>query len=274
MGVNDVGAAKDRPSLGPPDLALDVVAAEVGERPVRAYPALLSTEADATAWARAGGSSGSLVVADYQASPRGRSGLPWQVQPGRGLGFSLVVRPELTAEREGWSYVVASLAVAETLATDAVLEWPDTVLDTGTGARLAAVGTEAQLAPGRTRWVVVTVLVDAVLPPRAPLLGRVVSAIEDRLSMPVEDVLTAYRERCTTLGRPVTALMIPMGPGGPQVTGTAVDVAGDGALVLLTRSGRRVAVRPQNLGVLEPAGGDGGSGGNGSSAQDRPAPTG
>lgn len=236
---------------GAQDLALESVAAELGERPVRTYPALLSTEADATAWARAGGSSGSVVVADYQASPRGRSGLPWQVRPGRGLGFSLVVRPELTAEREGWSYVVASLAVAETLAdADAVLEWPDTVLD-ASGSRLAALGTEAQLAPGQTQWVVVTVLVDDVLPPRAPLLRRLTSAIEDRLAAPVEDVLAAYRARCSTLGRFATALMIPMGPGGPQVTGTAVDVADDGALVLLTRSGRRVAVRPQNLGVLQ-----------------------
>lgn len=243
---------------GAQDLAPGVLADELGDRPVRTYPALLSTEADATAWARAGGPAGCLVVSDYQASPRGRSGLPWQVQPGRGLGFSLLLRPELTAEREGWSYVAASLALAEVLAgADAATEWPDTVRDAGTGARLAAIGAEAQLAPGRTRWVVVTVLVDDVLPPRAPLLRRAVSAIEDRVAAPPQEVLTAYRARCSTLGRPLRALMIPMGPGGPQVSGTAVDVVDDGALVLLTRSGRRVAVRPQNLGVLEPAGGGG-----------------
>jgi BirA family biotin operon repressor/biotin-[acetyl-CoA-carboxylase] ligase len=197
-------------------------------------------------------------VADYQTSPRGRSGLPWTVEPGRGLGFSLLSRPDLTAEREGWSYVAASLALAASLDdTDVVLEWPDTVLHRVDGARLAALGTEAQLAPGRMPWVVVTVLVDDALPPRAPLLGRVVSAIEDRLTASVEDVRSAYVDRCSTLGRRVTALMIPMGPGGPQVTGTAVDVLADGALLLETRSGRRVAVRPQNLGLIEPAGGTG-----------------
>jgi len=54
-----------------------------------------------------------------------------------------------------------------------------------------------------------------------------------------------------TLGRHVTALMIPVGPGGPEVTGEAVDVKDDGALVLLTARGSRVAVRPQHLGWLE-----------------------
>lgn len=245
---------------GVPDLAPDVLAHELGSRPLRSYPALLSTESDATAWARAGGRSGSVVVTDYQASPRGRSGLPWRVEPGRGLGFSLLLRPELPAEREGWSYLAASLAVAESLAlpesladVDTAVEWPDTVLDTSTGERVAAVGVEAQLAPGRTQWVVVTVLVDGALPPRARLLARLVAAIEERVTTSApEEVLTSYRARCATLGRPVRALMIPMGPGGPQVTGRAVDVLDDGALVLATRSGRRVAVRPQNLGVLEP----------------------
>ncbi|MDQ4130536.1 MAG: hypothetical protein M3133_06040, partial [Actinomycetota bacterium] len=73
-------------------------------RPVRTYPAILSTSADAFAWARAGAPEGALVVADYQAAPRGRAGLPWEVRPGEGLGFSLVLRPELPPEREGWLY--------------------------------------------------------------------------------------------------------------------------------------------------------------------------
>jgi len=45
--------------------------------------------------------------------------------------------------------------------------------------------------------------------------------------------------------------MIPMGPGGPEIIGEAVDVLADGSLVVLTARGSRVAVPPQNLGLLE-----------------------
>jgi len=68
------------------------------------------------------------VVADYQASPRGRGGLPWTVVAGRGLGFSLVLRPDLSPLREGWPYVAATLAVAEVLGEHTGVEWPDTVV--------------------------------------------------------------------------------------------------------------------------------------------------
>ena len=66
----------------PSDLDPDVLAQALPGRPVRSYPALLSTDADAQAWARTGASAGAVVVADYQASPRGRGGLPWTVRPG------------------------------------------------------------------------------------------------------------------------------------------------------------------------------------------------
>ena len=58
------------------DLSAEALAAVLPGRPIRAYPALLSTEADALAWARAGAPSGALVAAAYQAAPRCRAGLP------------------------------------------------------------------------------------------------------------------------------------------------------------------------------------------------------
>lgn len=232
------------------DLDPDDVVAVLGDRPARAYPALLSTESDAMAWARSGAATGAVVVADYQASPRGRGGLPWRVQAGRGLGFSLVLRPELAPEREGWPYVAASLAVAEVI-ENAGVDWPDAVVDPRGQRPLARLGVYVELGPARTDWVSVTVLVEDAPPPRAPLLGRLVEAIERRLGDDADPVLAAYRARCVTLGRQVRARMIPMGPGGPEVNGAAVDVLADGALVVLTARGSRVAVPPQNLGLLE-----------------------
>ncbi|MBA2640804.1 MAG: hypothetical protein H0U77_12640 [Nocardioidaceae bacterium] len=233
------------------DLTQPEVAAALGDRPVRTYPALLSTEAVAMAWARGGAPSGSVVVADYQASPRGRGGLPWTVRQGQGLGFTLLIRPELPPEREGWPYVAALLALHDVIgSSDTGLAWPDTVHAAG-GAALARLGVYVELGPSRTDWISVTVLVDDAPPPRAALMARLVAVLEERLTAPAEQVLADYLPRCSTLGRQRRARLIPMGPGGPEVTGEAVDVLADGALVLLTARGNRVAVPPHNLGLLE-----------------------
>ena len=234
------------------DLDARQVAAVLGDRAFRTYPAVLSTEVMAMAWARTGVRSGAVVVADYQASPRGRGGLPWTVWQGRGLGFTLLLRPELDPEREGWPYVPALLALHDVVGThDSALAWPDGVHTTA-GAVLARLGVYVELGPARTEWVSVTVLVEDASPPRAPLLARLVEALERRLAAPAEQVLADYLPRCTTVGRQLRARLIPMGPGGPEVTGEAVDVLADGALVLLTARGHRVAIPPQNLGLLEP----------------------
>ncbi len=233
------------------DLGQDEVSMALGDRPVRAYPALLSTEPVAMAWARGGAPSGAVVVADYQASPRGRGGFPWTVRAGSGLGFTFVSRPELPPEREGWPYVPALLALHDVLGGDGSgLSWPDTVHGPQ-GKVLARLGVYVELGAQRTQWATVTVLVEDVLPPRASLLGRLVNALEQRLSAAPEQVLADYRPSCSTLGRQRRARLIPLGPGGPEVTGEAVDVLADGALVLLTVRGARVAIPPQNLGLLE-----------------------
>lgn len=232
------------------DLSPAEVALTLGDRPLHAYPALLSTESDAMAWARNGAAAGAVVVADYQASPRGRGGLPWAVLPGRGLGFSLILRPELPPEREGWPYVAASVAVAEVLGV-AGLEWPDTVVAADGQRVLARLGAYVELGPARTEWLTITVLIEEAEPPRAPLLASLVSSLEHWIVAEPDAVLEAYRPRCVTFGRQVSARMIPMGPGGPVVNGEAVDALTDGALVVLTAKGHRVAVPPQNLGLLE-----------------------
>ncbi|MBA2514167.1 MAG: hypothetical protein H0V26_07550 [Solirubrobacterales bacterium] len=233
------------------DLDGPEVSLALGDRPVRSYPAVLSTEAVAMAWAREGAPSGAVVVADYQASPRGRGGLPWTVRPGHGLGFTLLMRPNLPPEREGWPYVAALQALDDVVGTpDGGLEWPDTVC-AANGAALARLGVYVELGPACTEWVSATVLIEDASPPRAVLLAQLVAAIEERLVAPADQVLVDYLPRCTTLGRQLWARLIPMGPGGPEVTGEAVDVLADGALVLRTERGNRVAVPPHNLGLLE-----------------------
>lgn len=232
------------------DLDPRPVAAELGTREVRAYPALLSTEAEAMAWARAAGPDGSVVVADYQASPRGRGGLPWEVSPGVGLGFSLVLRPALEPARQGWLYTVATRAIADVLEEGPVdIRWPDELYHGP--RRVAAVGVHAEEEAQGLAWAVVTVLLEGAVPPRAPLLARTVAAIERRLAQDTDEVLAEHEAVCHTLGRQVCARLVPLGPAGTSIEGEAVGCRADGSLAIETGPGRRIAVPPRDLGRLE-----------------------
>lgn len=212
-------------------------------RPFRFYPAVLSTEADALAWARAGAPAGAVVTAGYQASPRGRAGFEWEV--GDGLAFSLVLRPRLPAPREGWVYTVAASGLADALGEDATIEWPDAVRRGGEDA--GAVGAHVEVGPLGVDWAVVNVLIHE---PDPALAARVVAAIENRLAEPSAAVLAAYLRRCDTIGRRVVARLVPLGPGGPEASGKAVSSSVDGSLVVETPEGRRLAIPPQSLGLL------------------------
>jgi len=229
------------------DLSEAALAEALGGRAFRVYPALLSTEADARAWARAGAPHGAVIAAGYQASPRGRAGLEWHAPPGESLAFSLVVRPRLPAPREGWLYVIASLGLADVL--DTGVRWPDEAVRAG--ERAGAIAVTTGLGAFGVEWAVVNVLVVNARPPRAPLLAAIVAAFEARAVETSAAALADYLRRCETIGRDVRVRLIPMGPGGVVIEGRAATVKTDGALVVETADERRLAIRPQSLGLLE-----------------------
>lgn len=233
------------------DLDAAALAAAMPGRALRSYPAMLSSDADARAWAGEGAPAGAVVVADYQAAARGRGGLPWTVRPGRDLCFSLLLRPPLAPDEEGWLFLAASIAVLDVAEPDGHAEWPDRVVR---GDRpIADVAGHAGLGPGGVDWAIVNVLMLDPAEPRAALLGRLAEAIE-AVQAPEPAALARYRERCATLGRSVTAHVIPTWPDGVRISGTASTVNEDGALVIQHGpEGRRTAVRPQHLARIEAA---------------------
>jgi BirA family biotin operon repressor/biotin-[acetyl-CoA-carboxylase] ligase len=162
----------------------------------------------------------------------------------------MILRPGLPPEREGWLYTVAATALADTFGSDAEIEWPDEVLSGE--RRVASLGVHAELGPHVVDWAVLNVLVPDAAPPRGPLAAGIVEAVERRLAMRPDAVLVDYLARCRTIGRRVRARLIPMGPGGVKIEGTAVESKLDGALTIGTLRETHVSVRPQNLGALEP----------------------
>ena len=143
----------------------------------------------------------------------------------------------------------AVCGLADIAGEGATITWPDEVYRSG--SRISALGAWVELGPEGVQWVVLNVLVDDITAPRAPILAHAATAIEARMAAPAQAVLADYRPRCATIGRQVRARLIPMGPAGPRVEGTAADILADGSLTIKTASGNRVAVRPQNLGLLD-----------------------
>lgn len=235
------------------DLDVDALCAALPGHAVRAYPAALSAETHALAWARDGAPHGAVVVAEYQASPRGRAGLEWETPVGRGLVFSIVLRSGSPTLGVGRAYVAATCAVADVLGPDTRIDWPET-LSNAAGTRLGAVGVQQHEndAPGGD-WLVVSMLLNGATPPRAPTVAQLVNALLARLDQRAIELARDYRERSGTIGTKVRAALVPMGPGGKHVEGVATAVRPDGSLVLAAGDERRIVVPVESLGLLHPA---------------------
>ena len=231
------------------DLTPEALARATPGRALRSYPALVSTGSAAFDWAGSGAPDGAVVVADYQLSARGHGGRPWTVTQGSGLGFSLVVRAQLPAEREGWLYTVVTGALAEVCGAGATIDWPDEIRLQG--GMTAAVAIRTRLGAMGVEWAVVDVLLPDAEPPRGELLRAVLGAIEERRAAAAGTLINDYERRCETIGRQLRVRFI--AGTGPKVEGRAVATLDDGALLLELANGSRAPVRPQDVRGVEDA---------------------
>jgi BirA family transcriptional regulator, biotin operon repressor / biotin---[acetyl-CoA-carboxylase] ligase len=91
-----------------------------------------STNADLADRARAGEAEGAVLVADHQSAGRGRRDRSWTAPPRAGIAVSVLLRPQLPAERWSWLSLLAGVAVTDALTHTcglaAVLKWPNDVL--------------------------------------------------------------------------------------------------------------------------------------------------
>jgi BirA family transcriptional regulator, biotin operon repressor / biotin---[acetyl-CoA-carboxylase] ligase len=218
-----------------------------------------STQAVAFALAAEGATDGTVVTADSQTAGRGRRGRRWMDEPGASLLVSIVLRPRLEPARLPGLSLAAGVAVAQVLTRVAGLsprlKWPNDVLvggrkiagillesrvsAAGEAGRVTAVlgigvnlgqrmfpadigqrATSVWLAGGRVvdREVLLAALLDAVGEWRRRLEYRGFAAVRTR-----------WRELSDTLGRTVTV---------DGVSGIAVDIDVDGALVVNDAEGR------------------------------------
>ncbi|MDQ3462700.1 MAG: hypothetical protein M3471_06700 [Actinomycetota bacterium] len=223
-------------------------------RLMRTFPVAVSAGAMAGAWARQENApAGSAVVVEREVSALGRIGRPWDVPPANTLAFAVVLRPPLPPEVADATWLVAGLGVIVGAASvgGAGLSawWPDGVVDTETGAPVAATKVEIQLGPGEVRAAIATVRIDlAALGREEParrdeLLEAVLVATDEAaagLADGTEATATAYEDHCGLIGKRMKLRLLPSG----ETRGTARGIDKGGGLELASATGmvQRISV--------------------------------
>ncbi len=224
------------------------------------YPTFLaecsSTNDEALRLAEAGAPEGTLVVANVQRAGRGRLGRTWLSEPGQGLLFSLVARPQLPPEVAATLPLVAGLAVTAALreagAPEAGLKWPNDVLlgerkvcgilcEAQTSARgiegiIVGIGVNTGAVPESLAHRAIALGSGAQRPDRLRLLARICAHFEALYGRWLTGGLAALRAELDAAdckrGNPITVK-----PGREVLTGIARGIREDGALLLETASG-------------------------------------
>ena len=227
------------------DLTAEALEPVLGDRALQSHPVLLSVASHASDWAGAGAPDGAVVIAGSQVAARGRAGTRWSVQPAKGLTFALILRPTMAAEKEGFLYTLVLAALADACGPGVKIEWPDELYRGDT--MVAATGIEVRLGAQGVKSAAINVLLPEAEPPRGELLATVIQAIEARVDGSHEDAFEDHRRLCATIGRNVRGQLL---GGQARFEGTAIDTLDDGALVIAAGGGRRLPVRPQDVGVL------------------------
>lgn len=214
-----------------------------------------STNADLLGLARSGAPAGTVVRAGHQTAGRGRLGRSWEAAPGTSLLASVLLDveavPFLAVARVALAVADACLELA---GVGAALKWPNDLVvgdrklagllaETDGGAPTFVVGVGCNVA-----WPTlaerpaeladrVAALSDHTPEPPDPglLLDAMLARLDAWLLAPPEEVLGAYRSRCSTLGRPVRVQL-----ADGSLEGTATGITSSGELAVIHEGGIEV----------------------------------
>lgn len=211
--------------------------------------------------AKSGARDGLVVFAESQTRGRGRRGRTWTSPRGKGLWFSVLLRPTLPPSAASRITVAASVAVARTIrqncGVDARIKWPNDVIVNG--KKLAGILTELRadsdeilLAilgigidvncqredfPGELNELATSVeLEKGNAQDRVALAVQVLAALDECYQMALtnfEAIADEWAKLCTTLGKQIVVTM-----GQRRIEGFAQALDSDGALLLRRDSGQ------------------------------------
>lgn len=244
------------------DLLSLVEGNQVVGRDIRVFQETSSTNDVAEKLARDGVGEGVVVFAESQTKGRGRLGRKWLSPKGKGLWFSVLLRPDLRPQAATQLMVAASTALARAIREQTGLapeiKWPNDILVHGKKA--AGILTELSAELDHIRHVILGIGVDVNLsasdfPPdlrkfatslkleagRHLRRGELAAAILRELdadyarivSRRFSEIREEWQKLCGTLGRRLS-----IQTGDRLIRGLAESLDEDGALLLRTEHGR------------------------------------
>ena len=233
-----------------------------------------STNEDAKAAAAQGAPDGTVVLTEFQGTGHGRLSRGWFCPKGKGILFSVLLRPQRILPQDAPKYtLLAAVAVVRACRArrhEVGIKWPHDVL--AAGKKLVGILTEMSAEMERIHYIIIGIGINvnieaAAFAPelretatslallagkpldRRALLADILCEME-RLTAGVQaqgfaPVLDEWRRLSLTLGQEVRVFGV-----AETFTGRAVDIDADGALLVDTGEGRRrvlagdVSIRP------------------------------
>jgi len=206
--------------------------------------------------ARDGVKEGIVVFAEAQTRGRGRLGRKWLSPPGKGLWFSLLLRPALRPPEATRLTVASATAVRRAIAVQTGLEpeikWPNDILVGG--RKVAGILTELNAELDQVKYVILGIGVDVNLNASdfPAELRRIATSLKAETGKPVsradlavailreldndygrvtgghfQELADEWEKYCATIGQHVVIQM-----GARQVRGRAESLSEDGALLV------------------------------------------
>jgi BirA family biotin operon repressor/biotin-[acetyl-CoA-carboxylase] ligase len=230
-------------------------------RDIRVFQETTSTNDIVDKLARDGVKEGVVVFAESQSKGRGRLGRKWVSPAGKGLWFSVLLRPRLRPVEATQLTVAAANALARAIELQTSLKpdikWPNDLLLNG--RKVAGILTEMSAEVDRVKHIIIGIGVDvnqtaSQFPPevrpvatslslacgrpvhRAELAAAVLREVDRDYARLCAGKFPAladeWESRCTTIGQNVTVLV-----GERRVHGRAESLDDAGALLLRTEHG-------------------------------------
>ena len=220
-----------------------------------------STNNEAATLGIKGASEGSLVLADLQTQGRGRKWRKWFSLP-RSLHFSVLLRPNLPAQKLSLLTLLACLAVQKVLSEitglQAQIKWPNDILLHG--KKVGAILVEANIVGGEVAWAVIGIGCNInVVPKELPedLRQKITSIFAETgivlsrnqvyiklinqldyyynllLQGKAADIVLEWKAKADILGKNLQLLA-----NGQTISGQVLDLNEDGLLVVQDRAGK------------------------------------
>ena len=225
-------------------------------------PSIDSTNQLAKKLAYHGAADGTIVVAEEQTGGKGRLDRKFFSPRGKGIWFSVILRPNLLPKDAPKCTLMAAVAVAEAMKRfnlKAEIKWPNDIMHDG--RKLVGILTEMTGEIGKISYIVIGVGINVnikrkefpkdlrdVATSLSELTGDEISRVKlfravleefDKLYCKInksgfDEILKLWRKYNITLGKNIRVISA---SDGKSFTGKAIDLNADGALIVETKSG-------------------------------------